>query len=48
VFVETGNFVFDLVLLAGTIGVAVASAERLLWWWFRGRKAPFWEGLPKD
>jgi len=39
VFVEPGNFVFDLVLLAVTLGVAVASAGRLLWWWFRERRA---------
>jgi hypothetical protein len=47
VFVETGNFVFDIVLLVGTLGIAVASAERLLWWWLKGRSVPFWEGLPK-
>lgn len=47
VFVEPGNFVFDLVLLAVTLGVAVASAGRLLWWLFRGRKEAFWERLPK-
>jgi hypothetical protein len=42
VFVEPGNFVFDLVLLAVTGGVAVVSAGRLLWWWIKGRKTPFW------
>lgn len=41
VFVEPGNFVFDIVLFALTLGVAVASAGRLLWWWIRGRKVPF-------
>ncbi|OWK41854.1 hypothetical protein [Fimbriiglobus ruber] len=43
VFVEPGNFVFDFVLLAVTLGVSVASAGRLLWWWFKGRKVAFWE-----
>jgi hypothetical protein len=41
VFVEPGNFVFDVVLFVVTLGVAVASAGRLLWWWKRGRKVPF-------
>jgi len=48
VFVETGNFVFDFVLLGVTVCVAVASAGRLLWWLLRGRKVGFWEGWPKD
>jgi hypothetical protein len=47
VFVEPGNFVFDFVLLALTLGVAVASAGRLLLWWYRGRQEACWEGLPK-
>ena len=39
VFVEPGNFVFDFVLLALTLGVAVASAGRLLlWWYYPGKK----------
>jgi hypothetical protein len=48
VFVELGNFVFDLVLLAVALGVAVASAGRLLWWWIKGRKEPFWAEGPED
>jgi hypothetical protein len=43
VFVEPGNFVFDFVLLALAVGVAVTSLGRLLWWLFRGRKPAFWE-----
>ena len=48
VFVEPGNFVFDIVLLSVGLCVAVASAGRLLWWLIRGRRVPFWEGWPKD
>jgi hypothetical protein len=42
VFVEEGNFVFDFILLGVEILVAVASFGRLLWWWIKGRKEPFW------
>jgi hypothetical protein len=48
VYVELGNFAFDIALLAVGLCVAAASAGRLLWWWVRGRKVPFWEGWPKD
>jgi hypothetical protein len=48
VYVEPGNFAFDLVLLAVAACVALASTGRLLWWLARGRRVPFWEGWPKD
>jgi hypothetical protein len=48
VYVEPGNFVFDLGLLAISVGVAIASAGRLLWWWKKGRKEPFWAEASPD
>lgn len=42
VYVDPNNFAFDIVLLAICVCVVVASAGRLLWWWFQGRKVLFW------